>query len=371
MRVASKFVATVTLLISSLSSAQANDLSPLHAARGNEEICNLDLEDQILPKLNTENKFEVGIGIQPLSIRNISTKDNSAEVDFYFTIEYEIDEIFPDVKCVGGKAENVWDIFYNPDIEFMSIANPDYTQGFHWMIEKNRFAYMTRVRGSLELNGNFRQFPFDHLLLKITASPEDSSETVILKPSTWYNGDLDDLMSDFDNIRVPGWELDRAYFEHEESRLADAGTPYWDELTLNLEISRNPLTIFARTSIPLLILFVITFCSTLLSEKQAHEQERDRFVDTRVQIQVGTLFALFAFSLYIMQVIPETSYLTLGDLNWFTFMLSTFLILSSEFSPSHLRIFGKNINVKSVFLTSSVILVGSLMVIQMTLLFIT
>jgi hypothetical protein len=367
MRSYAKFFAAVCIFMASLNCAHAKSNSPLYLARGNEDICALNLKNQILPKLNKDGKFEVGIGMQPISIKDISPKDNSAEVDFFLTIEYEIEEKLNDVKCVGSKAEKIWDIFYNPDIEFMSISDPEYVQGYHWLIEKNRFAYMTRVRGHVELNGNFRSFPFDNLLLKIIASPEDSSETVILKPSLWYHKNINNLTSDFSNIKFAGWNLDYAYFERKQSKLADRESLDWDELSLNLKIVRDPTTVFVRTSVPLFILFLITFCSIFLSEEGIFKRNNDRFTETRVQIQVGTLFALFAFSLYIMEVIPETSYLTLGDLNWFTFMLATLLILSSEYIPNYLNILNKSINLKLIFLVFSFLIVAILMAFQITL----
>jgi hypothetical protein len=228
---------------------------------------------------------------------------------------------------------------------------------------------MTRVKGHVELNGNFRSFPFDSLLLKIIASPEDSSETVILTPSLWYHKDINNLTSDFNNIKFSGWNLDYAYFEHKQSKLADRESIDWDELSLNLKIIREPTTIFVRTSVPLLILFLITFCSIFFSEGSIFERNRDRFTETRIQIQVGTVFALFAFSLYIMEVIPETSYLTLGDVNWFTFMLATLFIISSEYIPNYLNFQNKKINLKLIFLSFSFCIVAILMTFQVALFF--
>jgi hypothetical protein len=178
------------------------------------------------------------------------------------------------------------------------------------------------------------------------------------------------LTSDFSNIKFAGWNLDYAYFERKQSKLADRESLNWDELSLNLKIIREPTTIFVRTSVPLLILFLITFCSIFLAEGGIFERNSDRFTETRVQIQVGTLFALFAFSLYIMEVIPETSYLTLGDVNWFTFMLATLFILSSEYVPNYLNFRNKNINLNLVFLVFSFFIVAILMTFQVALFFI-
>ena len=133
---------------------------PLDNARGKQSICYQVFDEEILPKINKDGLFEIGIGIAPISIREISPENNLAEIDFYLTIEYDIEKNLPNVKCVGNKSSKVWDIFFNPDIEFMTISGPEYLQGDHWMIENKKFAFMTRVRGKVELNGNFRYFPF-------------------------------------------------------------------------------------------------------------------------------------------------------------------------------------------------------------------
>ena len=339
---------------------EATSNNPVIDARGDQSICNKSFNKEILPKINQDGLFEIGIGIAPISIREISPEDNLAEIDFYLTIEYDIDLNLPNVKCVGNKSSNVWDIFFNPDIEFMTISGPEYLQGDHWMIENDKFAYMTRVRGNVELNGNFRFFPFDTLSIRVTVSGEDNSKAVLLKPSTWYHSSLSNFLSEFQGIQIPGWTLSKAFFKKYEPSNLEKKKGYWDELTLHLEIKREPLTSFMRTTLPLLILYFITFFSFLLREKKTDMPlGNDTFTETRMSIQVGSLLALFAYSLYIMEVIPETSYLTLGDLGWMTFMFSTLLVIFSEYIPNRLIVFGKILNFKvfSLFLSSSLVFI--------------
>ena len=362
------FLAILFLFFFNNDSAKAISDNPVIDARGDQSICNESFKNEILPKVNQNGLFEIGIGIAPISIREISPEDNLAEIDFYLTIEYDIDINLPNVKCVGNKSSNVWNIFFNPDIEFMTISGPEYLQGDHWMIENNKFAYMTRVRGNVELNGNFRFFPFDTLSIRVTVSGEDNSKAVLLKPSVWYHSSLSNFLSEFQGIQIPGWTLSKAFFKKYEPSSSEIEKGYWDELTLHLEIKREPLTSFMRTTLPLLILYLITFFSFLLrEEKTGMPLGDDTFTETRMSIQVGSLLALFAYSLYIMEVIPETSYLTLGDLGWMTFMVSTLLVIFSEYIPNKLIFLGRSVNFKLFSLLVSASLVFLLVVCQIVL----
>jgi len=362
------FILFIFFLILSIKSIYADAQNNLLEARGNQGFCDNLTEIQILPTLNSNDQFEIGIGIYPISIKNISSENNIAEIDLYLTIEYDIEEDIPNIKCVGQDADKVWDFFFNPDIEIMSISNPEYLQDFHWMIENKKFAYMTRLTGTVELNGNFIYFPFDELLVKIIVAPEDNSNAVILKSSSWYHENLDQLLEEFSDLKIPGWTLNEAYFEYYEPTYSEKIEGYWDELSLNLLIKRNPLTSFLRTSVPLLILFLISYFSYLICEDKGLPKGNDSFTETRVSIQVGTLLALFAYSLYIMGVIPETSYLTLGDINWIIFMISTLLILFSEYLPNEIVVNNNRIYLKLISLIISGLLVTILMGFQILLL---
>lgn len=362
---------TFLLFFSVVNEIISKSRTPLDNARGKQSICYQVFDEEILPKINQDGLFEIGIGIAPISIREITPENNLAEIDFYLTIEYDIEKNLPNVKCVGNKSSKVWDIFFNPDIEFMTISGPEYLQGDHWMIENKKFAFMTRVRGKVELNGNFRYFPFDTLSIKVTVSGEDNSKAVLLKPSIWYHSSLSNFLSEFQGIQIPGWTLSKAFFKKYEPSSSEIEKGYWDELTLHLEIKREPLTSFMRTTLPLLILYLITFFSFLLrNNKSGMPAGNDKFTETRMSIQVGSLLALFAYSLYIMEVIPETSYLTLGDLGWLTFMVSTLLVIFSEYIPNNLIFYGRNINFKflSLFMSASLVFV---LVVYQTILYLT
>lgn len=335
----------------------------LEAARGDRSICSEIPERHILPKVNSSNQFVVGIGIYPISIKNISPEKNDAEIDFYLTIEYPTENAIADVKCVGHLSAKVWDIFYNPDIEFMSISNPEYLQGQHWMIENGRFAFMTRVKGNIDLNGDFRHFPFDRLSVKVSVAGEDSSKYLLLAPSQWYHSDLNDLISEFSDLSIPGWSLVDAFFSQYEPLSHNSENEFWGEVILTLEIEREPATYVARTVVPLLVLYLIAFFSFLISDQSGLPSGKDSFTETRVAIQVGTLLALFAYCLYLMDVIPETSYLTLGDLTWSTFMTSVLLVIFSEYFPNEILVVNRAVQLKKLCLGLSLSLVASLLVV--------
>ena len=355
------YLFSVLVVLSTLSVDSLADT--LEAARGNRSICSEIPERPILPKVNSANQFVVGIGIYPISIKNISPEKNNAEIDFYLTIEYPIESAIADVKCVGDLSTEVWNIFYNPDIEFMSISNPEYLQGQHWMIENGRFAFMTRAKGNIDLNGDFRQFPFDKLSVKVSVAGEDSSKYLLLTPSKWYHSDLNDLISEFSDLSIPGWSLVDAFFSKYEPSSYESENEFWDEVILNLEIEREPTTYVARTVVPLLVLYLIAFFSFLISDQSGLPSGKDSFTETRVAIQVGTLLALFAYCLYLMDVIPETSYLTLGDLTWSTFMASVLLVIFSEYLPNEILVMNRAIPLKKICLGLSLGFVTSLLIV--------
>jgi hypothetical protein len=131
----SRFTRTLIFLCLALS-----HLLNLSAAAEQEGLCKEKKHAQLLvPKKGISGAYEVGVGIVPHSITKFNTKEGTADIDFYFTVEYELDKTFSDIKCVGEDAKDVWKIFYNPDIEFLSIPDPQTAQGFHWLVDKNRF----------------------------------------------------------------------------------------------------------------------------------------------------------------------------------------------------------------------------------------
>ena len=50
--------------------------------QGKQSICYQVFDEEILPKINKDGLFEIGIGIAPISIREISPENNLAEIDF-------------------------------------------------------------------------------------------------------------------------------------------------------------------------------------------------------------------------------------------------------------------------------------------------
>lgn len=327
-------------------------------ARGDTRLC-APSNTLFTPKVTEDNRYEVGIGIQPIRVTNISPSNNIAVVDFYLTIEYPLSESHANVKCVGHLANDVWKRFYNPDIEMMTIHDPETVQGHHWMVENNRFAYMTRVKGSANIVGNFRYFPFDELEIPIVVAGEDSSAYMDLVPSEWYHeaASTDEIEISLEGIHVPGWRMENAFFTEVDSEWVSESEEYWDELGVTLAVKREPATKVARGLLPLLILFFVTFGSYTLRESEDFPSGRDRLVDTRIHVQIGTLLALFAYTLYLMELIPETAYLTLGDLTWIVFMVAIGLVLLSEYLPNEVSIAGRALIIKTLALRGAFTLV--------------
>ncbi|WP_157809078.1 ligand-gated ion channel [Spiribacter roseus] len=344
----------LALSISVPSGSEAADQN----ARGDTDLCAAS-DTVFTPKLTRDNRYEVGIGIQPIRVTNISPSNNIAVVDFYLTIEYPLSRPHANVKCVGHLADNVWQRFYNPDIEMMSIHDPETVQGHHWMVQNNRFAYMTRVKGSANIVGNFRYFPFDELEIPIIVAGEDSSAYMDLVPSKWYHeaASIDKIEISLGGIHVPGWRMENASFTEVGTEWVSETGEYWDELGITLTVKREPATKVARGLLPLLILFFVTFGSYTLRESEDLPSGRDRLVDTRIHVQIGTLLALFAYTLYLMELIPETAYLTLGDLTWMSFMVAIGLVLLSEYLPNEVSIASRPLIIKKLALRGAFTLV--------------
>jgi hypothetical protein len=328
------------------------------AARGDTSLCATS-NQLYTPKKTEQGQYQVGIGIQPVRITNISPADNVAIVDFYLTIEYQLAADHANVKCVGHLADSVWKRFYNPDIEIMTIHDAKTLQGHHWMVENNRFAYMTRVTGNAEIIGNFRYFPFDEIEIPITVAGEDSSLYLDLIPSKWYHeaNSIEEIDIPVEGINVPGWRTESASFKEIGDEWVYQSGEYWDELAVILSVKREPTTKVARGLLPLLILFLVTFGSYSLREYKEMPSGRDRLVDTRVHIQIGTLLALFAYTLYLMELIPETAYLTLGDVTWVIFMMAIGLVLLSEYLPNEITTRNGRLVIKKLALGAAVSLV--------------
>lgn len=270
----------------------------------------------IMPKKGPTGAYEVGVGIVPHSLTKFDTKDGTADIDFYFTVEYELEGEHADIKCVGDDAADVWKIFYNPDVEFMTIPDPEAAQGFHWLIEKNRFVFMTRLKGSVVLAGDFRWFPFDRVVAPIRMQGEDDDRILRLKPSKWYLPNYPDLTKEMSTLRLPGWVLTRAEYLHVRDPWNDGR--FGDQLDFEIEITRTPLPFLVRAGLPLTLILIVA----LVTRKTLH-----RSADVQMQVLSGLLLSIFAYSIYLNDRIPETDYLTFGDYMWIGALISIFSII--------------------------------------------
>lgn len=292
------------------------NLSSGQALLANERCLNLPPNGLLMPKKGATGAHEIGIGIEPHSLTKFNTKEGTAEIDFYYTIEYELAEPLEDIKCVGNDAKSVWDIFYNPSIEFFSISNPVEGQGFHWLIEKNRFVYLTRINGTIVLDGDFRLFPFDKVTASIKMAAGEDDRKILLKPSLWYMPEYPDIAKEISKLRiVSGWSLADAKFVN--VKYPWRFDRFGDGLDFRIEVDRRPLPFLVRAGLPLSLIFIIALTTryTLMGAKE-----------TQMPILSGLLLSIFAYSIYLNEQIPETEYLTFGDLMWIGVLASVSLI---------------------------------------------
>lgn len=255
------------------------------------------------------------MGIAPHSLTKFNTKDATADIDFYFTVEYELAGTYPDIKCVGEDAKDVWKIFYNPDIEFLSIPEPQTPQGYHWLVDKNRLVFMTRHKGSVVLSGDFRWFPFDRVVAPIRMQGEDDDRTLLLKPSKYYLPNYPDLSREMSNLRLPGWTLTRAEYVNVKNPWSYGR--FGDGVDFQIEIARTPIPFLVRAGLPLTLILIVA-----LVTRKALQHSRD----AQMSVLSGLLLSIFAYSIYLNDRIPETDYLTFGDYMWIGALLSIFSI---------------------------------------------
>ena len=270
----------------------------------------------LLPKRGPNGAFEVGVGIVPHSITKFNTKEGTADIDFYLTVEYVLQNDLVDVKCVGDDAKDVWKIFYNPDIEFLTIPDPQNVQGFHWLIDKNRFVFMTRLKGTVVLLGDFRWYPFDRVTVPLRMQGEDDDRTLLLGPSKWYLPNYPDISREMSNLRISGWEIARAEYVNKKHTW-NFGR-FGDALYFEIEIVRRPMPFIIRAGLPLTLIFVIA----LVSKRALRNTE-----EAQLEILSGLLIAIFAYSIYLNDKIPETDYITFGDFMWIGALLAIFSII--------------------------------------------
>ena len=308
----SRFTRTLIFLCLALS-----HLLNLSAAAEQEGLCKEKKHAQLLvPKKGISGAYEVGVGIVPHSITKFNTKEGTADIDFYFTVEYELDKTFSDIKCVGEDAKDVWKIFYNPDIEFLSIPDPQTLQGFHWLVDKNRFVFMTRLKGTVVLSGDFRWFPFDRVTVPLRMQGEDDDRNLLLKPSKWYLPNYPDISKEMENLRISGWEIVRAEYIHKKHQW-NFGR-FGDGLYFEIEIVRKPIPFLVRAGLPLTLILIIALVSRRVLMKSEEAQ---------LQVLSGLLVAIFAYSIYLNDRIPETDYITFGDFMWIGALLAIFSII--------------------------------------------
>lgn len=125
-----------------------------------------------------------------------------------------------------------------------------------------------------------------------------------LHPSSWRHPKLNSLSLQFDSVRVLGWSLKNAQFT-KKLDVAKDSTGIWDLVTLEIELERKSATIVARSGLPQLMLYLVAFFSLRVPAK---------FLDVQIGTQAAVLLALFTYSVYFIESIPATEYLTSGDI---------------------------------------------------------
>lgn len=126
------------------------------------------------------------------------------------------------------------------------------------------------VQGSFRQNWNVNDFPFDRHRLEILVTATQDLNTVRLEP--------DPTASYRSDIRLPGWRFEGLHLttveRHYKTAFGDPTLPpgsgsAYHQLRIQIDIARDDPTSFFRLTAPLLIIFLVTMLTFLLTESAA------------------------------------------------------------------------------------------------------
>lgn len=213
------------------------------------------------------------IGTYLLNVGKIDLQTGIYDLDFYLWIRSD-DANFIDAK---------------PKFEFMNgkaTIEPI-------TIEKNY--YEVRVKGIFQKNMDFRNYPFEKILLTVEIEGLDNIDTFEFVPDIQESG-VDKL------VNIPGWNLkstDSFISTHEYSD----GTKF-SRYVFSLEIERFPLSSFLKTIFPVIIITTIAMLAFWMSPTN---------FTARIGLGASTLLAAVAAHLNAANQLPPIGYLTLMD----------------------------------------------------------
>ena len=204
-------------------------------------------------------------------------------------------------KYRGTYELDFWYTIISEDIDFTEIPPPkiDFTNG---RIDEASSTYVEehyfeeRVRGTFYGSMDFRNFPFEKIILDVELEP--------VRPWTVSQGVFHvDPDSGVDiTANVPGWEMGEPDFRIEEHTYEEDEETY-SRYVGTFVVERSPLGSFMKTIFPVTIITVISLISFWIPEN----------FSARIYLTTPTLLALVFLHMSNLEQLPPLGYLTIFD----------------------------------------------------------
>jgi len=204
-------------------------------------------------------------------------------------------------KNQGSYELDFWYTIISEDIDFTKIPPPeiDFTNG---IIEErsSQFTeehyYEERIRGKFFGEMDFRNFPFETIVLDVELEP--------VRPWTISHGVFNvDPDSGIDyTANVPGWILEKSNFEVVNHSYEDEEETY-SRFMANFTVERSSVSSFLKSLLPVLLITGLSISIFWVPEN----------FTPRIYLTAPLLLALIYFHQNALNTIPPLGYMTLFD----------------------------------------------------------
>ncbi len=221
----------------------------------------------------SHNKKTYDIGTYLLNVGKIDLQTGTYDLDFYLWIRSN------DVNFLESK----------PKFEFMNgkaTIEPI-------TVEENY--YEARVKGVFQKNMDFRNYPFEKILLTVEIEGVEDYDSFEFVPDLEESG-VDSL------VNIPGWNLKSTNSDISVHEYSDGKE--FSRYVFSLEIERFPLSSFLKTIFPIIIITTIAMLAFWMSPTN---------FTARIGLGASTLLAAVAAHLNAANQLPPIGYLTLMD----------------------------------------------------------
>lgn len=227
----------------------------------------------IVAQQSSVDKKTYTIGTYLLNVGKIDLQNGSYDLDLYMWIKSDdanFIETKPRFEFMNGKAT----------IEPITV-------------EKNY--YEIRVKGIFQKNMDFKNYPFEKILLTVEIEGIEDMKSLEFIPDLEESG-VDDL------VNIPGWNFKSTNSDITIHKYSD-GTEF-SRYIFSLEIERFPLSSFLKTMLPIIIITTIAMLAFWMSPTN---------FTARIGLGASTLLAAVAAHLNAANQLPPIGYLTLFD----------------------------------------------------------